>query len=79
MPPPCGTVQMLENTTTRSPSRNMLPGQPSISSFPATARLCGGQLVAAKRVRPARTKMRVPSFLTKSASSTPATCVFVVL
>ena len=78
-PPPGGTVQMLENTTTWSPSRNMVVGQPSISSLPATARPCGGQLVAVNRFRPESTKMRVPSFLTKSASSTPATWVFVVL
>src|SRR5438128_10814980 len=78
-PPPGGTVQMLENTTTWSLSRNMVVGQPSISSLPATARSCGGQLVAVNRFRPESTKMRVPSFLTKSASSTPATWVFVVL
>src|SRR5712672_2109448 len=77
--PPAGTAQMLENTTTRSPSRNIALGQPSISSFPATARSCGGQLVAVNRFRPERTKMRVPSFLTKSASSTPATWMLVVL
>src|SRR5881394_993137 len=47
MPPPCGTVQMLENTTSWLPSRNMLLGQPSISSLPASARSCGGQLAAA--------------------------------
>ena len=70
---------MLENTTTWLPSRNMLLGHPSISSFPASARSCGGQLVAANTVRPESTKIRVPSFLTKSASSTPATWVLVVL
>ena len=79
MPPPDGTVQTLENTTSWFPSRNMLAGQPSISSLPASARSCGGQLVAANSVRPESTKMRVPSFFMKSASSTPATCVFVVL
>ncbi len=75
---PGGTVQMLENTTTRSPSRDIVLGQPSISSLPATARSCGGQLVAVNRFRPESTKMRVPSFLTKSASSTPATWTLVV-
>jgi len=50
---------MLENTTTRFPSRNMVLGQPSISSLPATARSCGGQLVAVNRFRPESTKMRV--------------------
>src|SRR4051812_19407667 len=72
-------TQIDENTTTWLPSRNIVLGQPSISSLPASARLCGGQLVAVNNVRPERTKMRVPSFLTKSASSTPATCVLVVL
>ena len=74
-----GGDQMLENTTTWFPSRNIEPGQPSISSLPASARSCGGQLVTVKRFRPESTKMRVPSFLTKSASSTPATCTLVVL
>src|SRR6266478_6136752 len=74
-----GVLQIDENTTTWLPSRNIVLGQPSISSLPASARLCGGQLVAVNNVRPERTKMRVPSFLTKSASSTPATCVLVVL
>src|SRR5437773_9813231 len=39
----------------------------------------GGHDPAAKSFRPLRTKMRVPSFLTKSGSSTPATCVLVVV
>src|SRR5262249_18515012 len=74
-----GGDQMLENTTSWFPSRNMGPGHPSISSLSATTRSCGGQLVTVNRFRPERTKIRVPSFLTKSASSTPATWVFVVL
>src|SRR5207253_2097674 len=79
MPRPGCVVQMLEKTAIWSPSRNISLGQPSMSSFPLTARLSAGQLVALKSRWPERTKMRVPSFLTKSASSTPATCVLVVV
>src|SRR5690242_4944568 len=62
-------AQISEKTTAWLPSRNIDDGHPSICSLPATARSCGGQLLAENSVCPERTRMRVPSFLTKSASS----------
>src|SRR5262245_54012852 len=82
LPPEDGYgVKISDITTTRffSASRNISRGWPSISTLPRVERSCGGQLWVANRRRPDRTKMRLPSFFTKSASSTPFTWVLVVV
>ena len=77
--PAVRVTQVLERTTAVFPSRNMDVGQPSIGSRVARERSCGGQLFSTFSEPPESVKMRVPSFFMKSASSTPATCVFVVV
>src|SRR5258706_15546095 len=60
-------------------SRNMEIGQPSRSSDCVSARLAGGHELAASNLCPLKVKIRVPSFLTKSGSSTPWVCTLVVV
>lgn len=57
----------------------MSRAQPSIGRLAVSAIASGGQDESRWSLPPASTAMRVPSFWTKSASSTPATWVLVVL
>ena len=74
-----GIDQTLEMTAAVSPSRNIDVGHPSMGKLETNDSSCGGQLFTTLSELPDNVKMRVPSFFMKSASSTPATCVFVVV
>jgi hypothetical protein len=68
-----------ETTAAVFPSRNMDVGHPSMGNLVVKDRSCGGQLFTRFSEPSESVKMRVPSFFMKSASSTPPTCVFVVV
>src|SRR6476661_10769298 len=77
LPEPGSGSYTSEKTTTWSPCRNISRGQPSSLSEDSARRDAAGQERCRYSFCPERTKMRVPSFFTKSASSTPSTWLLV--